>query len=340
MATGLIGMLATGTAWPGPADAAAAAPLLEEGTRLMQEGRYAEACPKLEQSQQLDPNLDTLLRLGDRFEQNGQLARAWATFQSATTTGPDAGEDERTKVAQARAQKLEAMVPKLVVDVGPDARVPGLAVMRGDVDVPAASWGVPIPVDPGEHVMTATAPGRKPWSRSIVLAPANPPVTLKVPVLVPESSPTAMTPQAPVAAPPPNAPVAPPPIEPEQSARPGDSQRTWAMVPGTVGMAGLLVGVVYGLDAKNKDEDADAHCGIGGDPDACDQVGARLRDEARDAATVSTASLILGGLGLGAGVVLYLSAPSGEPAPQATAPVRVAPSLGRHHSGVVLAGRF
>jgi hypothetical protein len=69
-------------------------------------------------------------------------------------------------------------------------------------------------------------------------------------------------------------------------------------------------------------------------------VGARLRDEAQDAATVSTVSFVLGGLGIGAGVVLYLAAPSGDPAPHATARVRVAASLGRHHSGVVLAGRF
>src|SRR5437868_42497 len=63
-----------------PAKAAAEA-LYQVGKRLMQQGQYPEACPKLAASQQLDPGVGTLLLLGECQERAGNLASAWLAFE-------------------------------------------------------------------------------------------------------------------------------------------------------------------------------------------------------------------------------------------------------------------
>ena len=46
----------------------------------------------------------------------------------------------------------------------------GETVKLGDVEIGPPRWGNPIPVDPGDIVITASAPGARPWHAAMTLA--------------------------------------------------------------------------------------------------------------------------------------------------------------------------
>jgi hypothetical protein len=102
-------------------------------------------------------------------------------------------------------------------------------------------------------------------------------------------------------------PAAPAEIEPPQT-RLG-TQRTLGLVAGGVGVAGVVVGSVFGLHSKSKHDEAAQYC----DGSVCnDQRGVDAGESAHSAGNVSTVGMIVGALGLGGGVLLWLTAPQSK----------------------------
>lgn len=146
-------------------DQAAAEALFKQARDLMAAGDYAQACPKLVESERLDPSAGTMLNLASCYEKNGQLASAWVTFKGAATAAQKANEPERAKLARGRVAKLEPRLPTLTITVAAEADLPGLVVTRDDEKVGRAEWGTPIPIDPGRtpsrRARRATRRGRR-----------------------------------------------------------------------------------------------------------------------------------------------------------------------------------
>src|SRR5580692_8190115 len=94
---------------PTAEDRAAADALYDEAGKLMAQKRWAEACPKLEASQKLDPGIGTLLRLGYCYMYEGKTASAWSAFNDTEGMARKAGD----KRADDAAKQAKLLLPKL-----------------------------------------------------------------------------------------------------------------------------------------------------------------------------------------------------------------------------------
>jgi hypothetical protein len=270
-----------------PEEVVAAEVLFEQARALVLEGKLAEACPKFEESQRLDPASGTLINLGDCYERQGRTASAWSAYLEAAASALASGNLEREKVARQRAEALRPTLPRITITVA-EADVQGLEVQRDGRLVGAPQWGVEVPVDPGPHTIEARAPGRVPFRLTISAESSGPVVNVNVPPLVAE-----------VAAPP-----APKPAPPPASSGLG-TQRTLAITSAGVGLVGVGLGTFFGLRSKSKHDESYDIC----PSDPCSELaGIEAMQQARTAGTISTVSFVVGGAALAAGGILWFTA--------------------------------
>jgi hypothetical protein len=185
----LMPLLATvvAAAQPQGAEVTLAEVLYQKGRQLMADGNYAEACPKFAESYRLDAATGTLLNLASCHESEKKVATAWAEFTEAAASARRDHRDDRVKFAEEHLAAIEPKLSRLAVTVAPNAEVPDLKLQLDGVVVLAAARGVPAPVDPGEHVVEAQAPGRKPWSQRVRINEQAQNLTVTVPLLDVES---------------------------------------------------------------------------------------------------------------------------------------------------------
>jgi len=295
------------------AQRAAAEALFQQGTALMDEKRYAEACDKFAGSQELDPALGTMLYLADCYEQAGRTASSWALFKEAAETSKHAGQTDREHIATERANSLQQRLSKLELKVLASRRPAGLELRLNDIVVPSASWNAPMPVDPGPVRVEARAPGKKPWRTQINIAQGPGSQSLEVAQLQDAPAPPKVAAAA----------------GSDVSAPETPTQRIVGYVMGAAGLVALGAGGflgyrAYSLNKKSKGECRDE------DPNACTMTGVDQRDDAKSAAVLSTIVTAGGGALVVGGVTLVLTAPStakGSDAPERSARAGL-PNLG------------
>lgn len=300
---------------------AAAQSLFDEARVLVAEGRHAEACSRLAESQRLDPSIGTRFYLAECMERTGRTASAWSLYHEVADLARTDGQAAREAFARDRANRLAPQLARLALKVpAPVTSLAGLRITRDGVEVGAAQSGQALPVDPGIHIVRVEATGKEPWEGKVDVHEPGQTVTVDVPPL----SDVKMTPSAPA----PSGPVPPPP----QGEAPGSTQRTIGLIPAGAGVALAAVGAVFGAVAiERRDRSNAGRCDA---RDFCDATGVALRRESLDAAHVSTGLFVAAGVAVAAGAVVYLTAPRGRPASAAAVGVAPAPA------GLVVLGRF
>ncbi len=264
---------------------------------LMKADNCTEAVPEFLTSHKLDPSAATLVNLATCHARLGRSATAWKTYQQAAElAATEKNEPLRERALQAMSI-IGPTLTKLQIISNSSAR---LSIRVNGEELEAYN-GLPIPLDPGESVVEAAAPGREPWRKSVNADDLGATIVIEVPDLRP--------------IPPPAPPPLPPrPLEHAHEhavERPLDLRLPAAVLTGA-GAASVLVGAIFGISAKNNYDDSSSYCRA----NRCTQPGIDLRDRASDKAVVSTATVGLGLVAVATGVVLWLTAPPSPPALQ------------------------
>lgn len=286
------GVLGVGVLAVGPAAAqnmATAEALFNEGKRLFKEGQVALACAKFAESQRVDASPGTLMNLAACHEKEGKTASAWAEYLAANRAAKSAGRSELAEESAGRAALLEPNLARLRLTIG--GEVAGLEVLRDGELVASGSFGTALPIDPGAHEVSASAPGYQNWTQRFDVAAAE-----SQSVVIPALTPVAAQ-EAP-ATPAPQLGTSSPLVREERPSSP-----TAAYVVGGAGLAVTGAGLVFGALAQEKYSEAEKACPtrLG-----CDDEAMSARDDADSRATIANIAVPIGLAAVATGVVLYL----------------------------------
>jgi TolA-binding protein len=317
--------------------------LFREGQKLVESGKYSEACPKFAESQRLDPGTGTLLNLALCHEKEGRTASAWTEFRQAAGEARTAGRRDRLKMAEDHIAKLEPQLSKVVIQLAPEVAKENPEVHFDSISISRAAWGVAIPADPGTHqvrVGTAT----KSWKSTVEVPPRAALVTVTVPALNEDGA-------APVDAAP-KTPEKPPASASTNASTPtggGSVAKTAVLVvEGLVTVGGLALGIVYAGKASSAESDADNlrarlagsdpnPCRAGGSGSAADCASLRSNvDDSTSASHVAIAGFVAGGVGAVALAATWLL---WKPSGSSTGEIAITPMFAAGTTGVAMTWR-
>jgi hypothetical protein len=330
-----------------PSERADAEGLAAAAAVLLESGDVVHACAKYEASARLDPHARRYMKLADCFERAGMTSRAWMSFGDAGEMADLRGDKALAQSARDNAKRLEAKLAYIAVDVPRQSEVDGLQIRRDGAPVSEAVRGVAVPVDAGNHVISASAPGRRPWSTTIGLAPGKTTVTVVIPLLDEEREARSLegSGESPdddlLADRGPRAPFAPPAPTPDSAVSapvdddPGKAQRTVGYVVGGAGVASLAGALVFGLAASSTNASLRERCPGG----ICSAYDAETVDTARSQATTSNVLFFTGLAALGGAAIVLFTAPSAKPE-RSTAALQVVPGVAPGSASLFASGRF
>ena len=237
--------------------------------------------------------------IGTCEEKMGDWVQAVGSYRLALHEGQQQSAKDVVDAAQEALTALEPKIPKMTI-----VRGDGAAVARVELDGRAlggASVGAPMPVNPGPHVIKASAPGRESITVEVTIAEKETKqVELKLPPGAPEASPAD------------GGPVAGDRVAPDNAEPSGTSpMKVAGFITAGVGVVSLGVAGVFFLMRQGAISDLDDQCGSDGQQ--CPPEAKGTFDDGETYSTVATATFI-GGLGaIALGTVLILAAPKPSP---------------------------
>lgn len=296
-----LGLAACATAFLGaPRPCAAVDPeeVYRAAVAEMKAGNPA-ACPKFAESHRLKPDSTAALQgLAQCYDKFGKTASAWAKYRELTVELKTRGDAQRSLAAADRAEELGKILSTLLIKLG-SPNTPGLIIRLDKDEVLSVMIGSKINVDPGQHILEATAPGYDVWQTTLQVGEKNDAREVQIPALVPKAGAAQAAPGQ--AAP---APLATPAVSF------WGAQRIAGVALGGAGVAGAVVGAIFGVQAisRKNSSNANGHCNAA---DLCDMTGKGLRSDSIHAGNLSTGLFAAGGALVVGGLVLVLTAPSG-----------------------------
>jgi hypothetical protein len=127
--------------------------------------------------------------------------------------------------------------------------------------------------------------------------------------------------------------VEPSPATPAEGPHGLGTQRILAIAAGAVGLGGVVVGTIFGLETLSKHSSSQQQC----PGNVCSPAGLQDVTDGKNAGNVSTIAFAVGGAAVAAAVVLWLTAPSGAPA---VGSLHVSPLVARDAGGFSLGGTW
>ena len=284
--------------------------LFEQGVKLRAQGANVQACVKFAEALEDNPEaIGSVLSVGLCKEENGKYASAVKLFRRARRLAVEHQMDAQRDAADQHLAKDEPLVGHVTVAF---AEVPGVndALLIDQQLVPLDSVQ-DIELDPGEHHLSYSAPGREPYNTSFELE-RGAHQRLAIPRLA------AMT------------------------ARPVSTHKAVGITLGASGLAMIAGGIAIGLVAKSHynapfdtepDNTTTGHCDSSG---RCNQAGLDHIAAARSLGWVGTGVGIAGVVAVSAGAVLWFSHRHAHVEDH----VAVVPTLAPGQAGIAAVGRF
>jgi hypothetical protein len=316
---------------------AGARSLATEGALAFNEGRFKDAVELFGKAESLVHAPPHLLFMARAHAKLGQFVKAREAYmkivkEQLSPNAPQAFRDAQVTAEEER-KLVEPKIGRLVVKVEGADTAKDLSVSVDGQPISAVLLGVPQPMDPGTHTVTATATGFKAQPASVTLKEAERgAVTVKM-----EVDPNAA---APVAAPVAGAPAGGALVTTDTGAPPSDAGpsggsnglRIGSYVGFGVGVVGVALGTVFVLKSSSARKDADEaakDCPCDDRSELAQKIQG-LDDDARGAKTLGIVGFVVGGVGIATGVTLFVLS-SKKQEPQAA---RVEPFVGLGSLGV------
>ena len=275
-------------------------------------GDWAGALALLKEVAAVKPTPQVRFNIALCEERLGRLVAALGDYELAASDAQAEKLDQVRQEVDSRLESLKARVPRIVVERGENAD--SATISLDGVSLGDSVLNIPLPADPGPHVVEATALGFLPFKQSFRVAEQQT-ATIKVKLDA--------------------QPIKPEPLAPTQYRPASTGVRSAGFVVGGVGIASLIgSGAMFYL-RHTSITDLDKQCG----PNrmSCPATSQSTVDRGKLYTTLGNVTLIAGAVGLALGATLVIvGSHSSEQASLALTPGAAGANVG----GASLFGRF
>lgn len=301
-------------------DRAAARAAATAGLRAYQEGRYQDAVDLCSRAEALMHAPTHLLLVARAQAKLGHLVEAQEAYFRIKRDQLPAGAPRAFVEAQASAaEEQAALAPRIpTIKIALEgATAKDVTLTIDGQNVSSAIVGLPKPVNPGQHTLTAHAPSAESETVTVTVPEGASQNTTLVLHSVGGATVAADTSQAPAPTAPP-----PPPEQPEKGGGSGLRVAGWVGVG--IGAVGAALGTIFMIQNRSDVNDANALCNATGCPLSKKSQIDNYDSSASQASTLGWVGYGVGVAGVGAGIAMLVMSGSHGAAPPSSGgdPVR------------------